>query len=93
MPVFLLARYIPTLMLSVSMVCSTAIRYSFSNTCLCCSLPDAIHHSREPSWSTSNNCAGKWYQCFITEYTLDLLVTSCGLHWNLTITLPFDIIY
>jgi hypothetical protein len=26
-----------------------------------CSLLDAIHHSREPSWSPSNNCACKWY--------------------------------
>ena len=24
---------------------------------------------------------------------MDLLVTSCGLHWSLTITLPLDIIY
>ena len=93
MPAFLLARYIHTLTLSVSMVCSAVIRYNFSNTYLCCSLPDAIHHSWEPSRSTSNNCACEWYQCFITEYTLDLLVTSCGLHWSLTITLPLDIIY
>ena len=69
------------LMLSVSMVvCSTEMTtHAFSNIALACSLLDAIHHSREPSWSPSNNCACKWYQCII-----QILVSSSSyLLWSI----------
>jgi len=69
------------LILSVSMVvCSTEMTtHAFSNIALACSLLDAIHHSREPSWSPSNNCACKWYQCII-----QILVSSSSyLLWSI----------